>query len=55
MRQRFVVAAAAGLALFYTDPWADAAGLMLAAAAVGAHIVRIRGWMPAARDTDDDA
>jgi TRAP transporter 4TM/12TM fusion protein len=49
-----VVAGAAGLALFYTDPWADAAGLMLAAAAVGAHIARIRGWIPAAQDTDGD-
>jgi len=49
-----VVAGAAGLALFYADPWADAAGLMLAAVAVGAHVVRIKGWMPAARDTDDD-
>jgi len=49
-----VVAAAAGLALFYADPWADAAGLMLAAAAVGAHIVRVRGWLPAARDRNGD-
>lgn len=48
-----VVAAAAGLALFYADAWADVAGLLLAAAAVGAHIVRIKGWMPAARERND--
>jgi hypothetical protein len=48
-----VVAAAAGLALFYADAWADVAGLALAAVAVGAHLVRIKGWVPVARDTDD--
>jgi TRAP transporter 4TM/12TM fusion protein len=48
-----VVAGAAGLALFYADAWADVAGLALAAAAVGAHVVRIKGWVPVARDTDD--
>jgi len=48
-----VVAAAAGLALFYADAWADVAGLLLAAAAVGAHIVRIKGWMPGARERND--
>jgi TRAP-type uncharacterized transport system fused permease subunit len=49
-----VVAAAAGLALFYADPWANAAGLMLAGAAVGAHIVRIKGWVASPRDQDDE-
>jgi TRAP transporter 4TM/12TM fusion protein len=48
-----VVAAAGGLALFYADVWADAAGFALVAAALGAHVVRIKGWIPAARDTDD--
>ena len=37
-----VVAGAAGLALFYADPMVDLAGLALAAAAVGAHLVRVR-------------
>ena len=37
-----VVAGAAGLALFYADPWFDAAGLALAGAAVGAHFIRVR-------------
>ncbi len=48
-----VVAAAAGLALFYADPWFDAAGFALAAAAMGAHVVRIKGWTGAVRETDD--
>jgi hypothetical protein len=47
-----VVAGAAGLALFYADPWFDAAGFALAAAAVGAHVVRIRGWMQSPADDD---
>jgi len=51
-----VVAAAAGLALFYADPWADAAGLALAAVAVAAHVVRVKGWVasPVDRANDDD-
>jgi TRAP transporter 4TM/12TM fusion protein len=49
-----VVAAAAGLALFYADPWVDAAGLLLAAAALGAHIVRIKGWVGQMQERDDD-
>lgn len=48
-----VVAAAAGLALFYADPWFDAAGLALAAAAVGAHVVRIKGWAPGPPDREE--
>jgi len=48
-----VVAAAAGLALFYADPWVDAAGLALAAAAVGAHIVRLKGWSKYPGDADE--
>ena len=49
-----VVAGGAGLALFYADPWADAAGLALAAAAVAAHIARIRGWTAVPQDRDED-
>jgi hypothetical protein len=49
-----VVAAAAGLALFYADPWVDAAGLLLAAAALGAHIVRIKGWVGQMKERDDE-
>lgn len=45
-----VVAAAAGLALFYADPWFDAAGLALGAAAVLAHAIRVKGWIKQ-RDT----
>jgi TRAP-type uncharacterized transport system fused permease subunit len=45
-----VVAGAAGLALFYADPWFDAAGLALFAAALGAHVIRVKGWV---RDSDD--
>jgi TRAP transporter 4TM/12TM fusion protein len=37
-----VAACAAGLALFYADPWSDIAGLALAATALAAHVVRIR-------------
>ena len=48
-----VVAAAAGLALFYADPWFDAAGFALAAAAVAAHVARIKGWVGAVREADD--
>lgn len=48
-----VVAGAAGLALFYADAWADIAGLLLVTVALGAHIVRIKGWMPQARERDD--
>ncbi|MCE9522025.1 MAG: C4-dicarboxylate ABC transporter permease, partial [Alphaproteobacteria bacterium] len=51
-----VVAGAAGLALFYADAWSDLAGVGLAAAALGAHIVRIKVWVPAPkndRDTPD--
>jgi TRAP transporter 4TM/12TM fusion protein len=40
-----VVACAAGLALFYPDPRFDAAGLLLLAAAVGAHVIRVKGWV----------
>jgi TRAP transporter 4TM/12TM fusion protein len=45
-----VVTAAAGLALLYADPRFDAAGLLLAVAAVGAHIVRINGRRDAVSD-----
>ncbi len=48
-----VVACAAGLALFYADPWFDAAGFALAAVAVGAHIVRIKGWAQAPEDREE--
>ncbi|MEQ1863461.1 MAG: TRAP transporter fused permease subunit, partial [Micropepsaceae bacterium] len=48
-----VVAGAAGLALFYADPWFDAAGFALAAAAVAAHVVRIRGWVPVPKNGDE--
>lgn len=40
-----VVAAAAGLALFYADPWFDVAGLALGAVAVVAHTARVKGWI----------
>jgi TRAP transporter 4TM/12TM fusion protein len=49
-----VVAAAAGLALFYGNQWVDAAGALLAAAAAGAHIVRIKGWVGGVGDRDDE-
>jgi TRAP-type uncharacterized transport system fused permease subunit len=49
-----VVAEAAGLALFYADAWADMAGLALAAVALGAHVVRIKGFLPLAAERDDD-
>lgn len=45
-----VVAAAAGLALFYADPWADAAGLALGSIAVLAHVIRVKGWLQANAD-----
>ncbi len=48
-----VVAAAAGLALFYADPWFDAAGLALAAAAVVAHTARVKGWIKQHDDRDE--
>jgi TRAP-type uncharacterized transport system fused permease subunit len=48
-----VVAGAAGLALFYADPWFDAAGFALAAAALGAHTLRVKGWIKAPVDRDD--
>jgi TRAP transporter 4TM/12TM fusion protein len=48
-----VVAAAAGLALFYADPWFDAAGLALASAAVLAHAVRVKGWVKEHPDRDE--
>jgi TRAP-type uncharacterized transport system fused permease subunit len=48
-----VVAGAAGLALFYADPWFDAAGFALAAAAVGAHIIRIKGWTSGPHDREE--
>jgi TRAP-type uncharacterized transport system fused permease subunit len=48
-----VVAGAAGLALFYADPWFDAAGLALAAVALGAHAIRVKGWIKAPVDRDD--
>jgi TRAP-type uncharacterized transport system fused permease subunit len=48
-----VVAAAAGFALLYADARADVAGLLLAAAAVGAHIVRIRKRPAPATDEDE--
>jgi len=47
-----VVACAAGLALFYADPWTDMAGLALAAVALAAHIIRIRN--PAAPEEASD-
>ena len=47
-----VVAAAAGLALFYADPWFDAAGFALGAATVIAHLARVRGWIKAPVDRD---
>jgi TRAP transporter 4TM/12TM fusion protein len=49
-----VVAAAAGLALFYADPWADAAGLALAAAAVLAHLARVKGWIKPVVERDEE-
>ena len=49
-----VVAGAAGLALFYADPWFDAAGLALAAAAFGAHAVRVKGWIKGPVDHDEN-
>jgi TRAP transporter 4TM/12TM fusion protein len=51
-----VVIGAGGLALFYADPWFDAAGFALAAMAVGAHVVRVKGWVkePVDRDEVDD-
>jgi TRAP-type uncharacterized transport system fused permease subunit len=48
-----VVAGAAGLALFYADPWFDAAGLALAAAAVVAHTARVKGWIKQHEDRDE--
>ena len=48
-----VVAGAAGLALFYADPWFDAAGFALAAAAVAAHVARVKGWVKAPIGHDD--
>ncbi|MFM9865685.1 MAG: hypothetical protein ACKVRO_18990, partial [Micropepsaceae bacterium] len=48
-----VVAGAAGLALFYADPWFDAAGLALAAVAVVAHVARVKGWIKQHEDRDE--
>ena len=48
-----VVAAAAGLALFYADPWFDAAGLALVVVAVIAHVARVRGWIKQHPDRDE--
>jgi TRAP transporter 4TM/12TM fusion protein len=48
-----VVIGAGGLALFYADPWFDAAGFALAAAAVGAHVVRVKGWVKEPVDRDE--
>ncbi len=48
-----VVAGAAGLALFYADPWFDAAGLALAAVAVAAHVARVKGWIKTPVDRDE--
>jgi hypothetical protein len=45
---------AAGLALFYADAWADMAGLALAAVALGAHVVRVKGWIPVAPERNND-
>lgn len=50
-----VVAAAAGLALFYADPWFDAAGLALAAAALLAHTIRVKGWIKQHPERNDPA
>lgn len=48
-----VVVGAAGLALFYADPWFDAAGLALAFVAVLAHAARVRGWIKEHPDRDE--
>jgi hypothetical protein len=47
-----VVAGAAGLALLYADPRVDIAGLLLVAAALGAHIVRVNGRKAGAERDD---
>jgi TRAP-type uncharacterized transport system fused permease subunit len=48
-----VVAAAAGLALFYADPWFDAAGVALGAAALLAHTIRVKGWIKQHPERDE--
>jgi TRAP transporter 4TM/12TM fusion protein len=49
-----LIVAAAGLALFYADPWFDAVGLALASIALLVHAVRVKAWIAKGADVGGD-